>query len=442
MFELKFTDYNFYFLDQGSPNVEENYYDLINKVPWAIRTNALPSNEKYFVITDNSKLDDNFFNFTTKFEDTVENSTIVWQNVSATNRLTFNSSGLRWVGGDSFSFEIPQVGAYVFHSSSNTQAYDTAYNEVTNLINEHSLKNISNSDYKKILVWCNVGADVDYGVESTKGARQALVDNNFEIDFDEPYTPLQSEFFKTVYKTPYRIANKMIRENVNSKYDIVFISYNEPNAEENWQALKARFPRAKRVHGVKGIHQAHIEAAKQCSTEMFWVVDADAKIDEEFKFNYLVPKHELDFVHVWRSKNPVNDLIYGYGGVKLLPTQKTINMDLSKPDMTTSISDKFKPMGTVSNITAFNTDPFNTWKSAFRECCKLASKSIDRQHTEETEERLTHWQFEGANRRYGEYAQMGAKQGRDYGEANSKSPKDLRKINDFDWLKEQFNENT
>lgn len=46
-------------------------------------------------------------------------------------------------------------------------------------------------------------------------------------------------------------------------YDIVFISYNEPNAEKNWESLKQRFPSAKRVDGVKGIHEAHKKAAKK-----------------------------------------------------------------------------------------------------------------------------------------------------------------------------------
>lgn len=55
-------------------------------------------------------------------------------------------------------------------------------------------------------------------------------------------------------------------------YDIVFISYQELNADENYAALKERFPMVKRVHGVKGIHQAHITAAKKCFTKMFWAV--------------------------------------------------------------------------------------------------------------------------------------------------------------------------
>ena len=49
-------------------------------------------------------------------------------------------------------------------------------------------------------------------------------------------------------------------------YDIVFISYQEINAEENWHRLKSRFPMTKRVHGVKGIHNAHIEAATKAFT--------------------------------------------------------------------------------------------------------------------------------------------------------------------------------
>mgnify|MGYP001460781096 CR=1 FL=1 len=32
--------------------------------------------------------------------------------------------------------------------------------------------------------------------------------------------------------------------------DIVFMSYDEPNADQNWEKLKTKYPRAKRVHGV------------------------------------------------------------------------------------------------------------------------------------------------------------------------------------------------
>lgn len=222
-------------------------------------------------------------------------------------------------------------------------------------------------------------------------------------------------------------------------YDVIFISYNEPNAEENYQDLLKKCPRAKRVHGVKGIHQAHIKAAEISSTDMIWIVDGDALVVDDFDFNYCVTNYERHTVHVWRSRNPINDLEYGYGGVKLLPREMTLNMDTDSTDMTTSIGEYFKAVDQVSNITAFNTDPFNTWKSAFRECVKLSSKVINKQNDTETEERLLTWTTVGNDKLYGDYAIKGAIEGRHFGTINKSNPEMLKKINDFDWLREQFN---
>ena len=220
-------------------------------------------------------------------------------------------------------------------------------------------------------------------------------------------------------------------------YDIVFISYNEALADHNYKTLCERFPIAQRVQGVKGIHQPHIEAAKVSVTKMFWVVDADAQIVEDFNFDYQVNEYNLETVHVWQSRNPINDLQYGYGGVKLLPKQLTLEMNTDTTDMTTSISNNFKAIKQVSNITGFNSDPFSAWKSAFRECVKLSSKVIDRQENDETEHRLNIWCSKGANRPYGDFAIEGAKQGRKFGIEHKDK---LNLINDFDWLKQQFKE--
>lgn len=222
------------------------------------------------------------------------------------------------------------------------------------------------------------------------------------------------------------------------RYDIIFISYNEPSADENFAKLKVRFPYAQRINGIKGIHQAHIAAAKKAFTKMFWVVDADAQILDTFNFDHVVSEYDLENVHVWRSRNPINDLEYGYGGVKLLPKNLTQNMDTSKPDMTTSISSLFKAMPDVSNITAFNVDPFNTWKSAFRECVKLASKTIDRQDDTDTNYRLNIWCTRGIDRQFGREAIQGAVQGKQYGLENKDNIEALKMINDFDWLRERF----
>ena len=222
-------------------------------------------------------------------------------------------------------------------------------------------------------------------------------------------------------------------------YDIVFISYQESNADSNYNRLLTRYSTAKRIHGIKGIHQAHIAAAKTCNTDMFWIVDGDAVLVDDFDFDYQVARWDKETVHVWRSQNPVNGLVYGYGGVKLFPRQMTLDMDVSKPDMTTSISSKFKAVHEISNITAFNSDPLSTWRSAFRECAKLSSKVIDRQKDDETQRRLSIWCTVGADQPYGNYAIDGARSGSVYGTTHQHNKEKLAMINNFEWLEEQFN---
>lgn len=225
-------------------------------------------------------------------------------------------------------------------------------------------------------------------------------------------------------------------------FDIMFISYQESNADHNWQMLKQRFGFAQRVHGVKGIHEAHKQAANRSITKMFWVVDADAVIEPDFDFKFVPKLYHLQAVHVWRSRNPVNNLEYGYGGVKLLPKRKTMQMNMDSTDMTSSISDWFIPMPQISNVTAFNTDAFSAWKSAFRECVKLSSKIIDRQINVETEKRLHIWCNEGKEKPFGRQTIQGAVLGRQYGEQHRGNPTALKKINDFAWLQAQFESST
>lgn len=222
------------------------------------------------------------------------------------------------------------------------------------------------------------------------------------------------------------------------RFDVIFIDYNEWNATENFISLKSRFPFAKRVSKVNGIFEAHRSAANISSTSMFYVVDADAEILPDFRFDYHVDDIDAQTTHVWHSKNPVNNLEYGYGGVKLFPTNLLRNYTGSTVDFTTSVTNSFKVIPEVSNITKFNTDPFSTWRSAFRECVKLSTKIIHNQDNAETEYRLNTWCTVGHDAEFGEFAIMGANDGREYGLAHINQPDKLIMINDFSWLENRF----
>ena len=389
--------------------------------------------------------------------------------------------------------QISKTYSYVHNNATQQQAWRAGFREGVKMClfegekleNKDFLSRVHDKNLERLRIWQMVGADVNNGLWAIYGARLGtyltnctdwnyinvrdfeylntlwndykdksntevikeinrlgtILNNELKIDISPvPFDIDQSKFFKSLYKNPPRVPINFLVENTSPVYDIVMITYNEPNADENWNKLKDKFPQAKRVDGVKGIHQAHIEAAKKCTTDMIWIVDGDAQVLDNFDFTYVTPDNEKDYVKVWRSKNPINDLEYGYGGIKLLPRVRTECMDVSKPDMTTSISRHFKPIKIVSNITAFNTDPFKAWRSAFRECCKLSSKVIDRQKNEETEHRLHVWQTVGKDRPYGEWAIKGAEAGTAYGTASRGDLEALKKINDFEWLDIKFKE--
>jgi hypothetical protein len=68
----------------------------------------------------------------------------------------------------------------------------------------------------------------------------------------------------------------------------------------------------------------------------------------------------------------------------------------------------------------------------------LASRPFDQGYQEETEDRLITWCNIGVDRLYGEYAIAGARAGKQYGSDYISEPDKLAKINDFEWLLEQF----
>ena len=216
--------------------------------------------------------------------------------------------------------------------------------------------------------------------------------------------------------------------------DVIFISYNEPEAEKNWRRVLSKFPLAKRVNGVDGIINAHKAAATLSTTDMFYVVDGDAYLEDNWTFNFQPSIFDRDCVYVWTSINPINGLAYGYGGVKLIPRELMLSLDSNQLDMTTNISKKFKSMEQVSNTTAFNTDKFTTWRSAFRECVKLATK----ENSPAAEHRLAIWCSAGKDKQYGEWAIKGAISGRNFGIENKNDEETLQLINNYDWLYARF----
>ena len=225
-------------------------------------------------------------------------------------------------------------------------------------------------------------------------------------------------------------------------YDIIHLSYDEDNADYSFYKLYDRFPnRVKRIQGIKGIKEAHRAAAELSSTPFFYVVDCDADVDDHFMFNY-GEEDMYNNVIVFSSLNPVNGLKYGWGGIKIFSKQTVLNNEVKETslDFTTAISNKgVINVPYIASIARFNTSPFNTWRSVFRECVKLSSSNIENSNATLNKERLNTWITQyNKDEPFSYYGIHGGFLGKKFGETNKDNPSELKKINDFDWLLTEF----
>lgn len=216
--------------------------------------------------------------------------------------------------------------------------------------------------------------------------------------------------------------------------DIIFISYNEPNADANYARLKERFPHAKRVNGVEGIANAHYAAAKLAWTAFFYVVDADLEISDDFEFDYMPPLHDANYVHIWHACNPVTGYDYGYGGIKIFH-QSHFTEKKSYLDFSTTLSKGVKIFPTICGTTRFNSDPLSSFRSAYRESIKLYRTMHDLTKSEnernEAQERLHGW-LNPLKAPFANYVKSGA----EAGIANATG--DVSIINDYEQMKQIF----
>lgn len=220
--------------------------------------------------------------------------------------------------------------------------------------------------------------------------------------------------------------------------DIFFLSYMETNADRNWEKLKSRFPETQRLHGINGVKNAHRKIAEAASSPYFFVVDGDNDVHEDFKF--LAPETlQREALYVWRALNPVNDLCYGFGGIKLY--NKWLLLENQHPtsiDVATTISPIYIPVPIVASTTRFNCSALESWRGAFRESAKLTLNILRRPSDGASASRLHVWRTKGSGQSFGKECILGANMGHHYALKHSDDKEALERINDFAGLNELY----
>jgi hypothetical protein len=506
------SDYSVVFLSYDEPNCEENYQHLLTVCPNALRVHGvkgsdtahkacadIATTDRFIIIDGDNRVRPGFFEITHDIEFN-DSNIISFSGYNIVNGTQYGNGGIKcWHKdtirnmrthensiGDKFTIdfdyhnylEFNMIGSDVYINSSPLQAWRAGFRETFKLSLDDTI-DWRNKD--RLYRWMHLGSDVENGLYCIHGARMAYFlmkheewNNHSHIrdfdflndmfdklakDFDQDkllaecnrlgeligienvFGSYKSSEYKNRIASPVRSPELFVNNKQPVEYDIVFIHNNEKYAEENFEKVKQRFPRTKLLSGQQGIHEAHKVAARMCWTDYFWVIDGDAIIVDDFDFTHNdVEFYEEPTVRVYRAINPVNGLVYGHGGVKLLPRLATLNMNTTGVDMTTSISTLYKPVDIVSNIHRFDVDSFSAWRTAFRECVKLSSQVIDRQNNKETMDRLFTWCSITNDTLFTREILMGALQGKRYGEQNKNDKHKLRMINDYAWLKNLYDE--
>jgi hypothetical protein len=217
--------------------------------------------------------------------------------------------------------------------------------------------------------------------------------------------------------------------------DIVFISYDELNADQNYSNLVSRFPQAKRVHGVEGMVAALEAAARASTTDWFYAVFAKTQVHESFKFDFAPDRFQQPKHYIFYAINAVNDLVYGEMGIILYNKQMVLDGPAELGiDYTMSFPNETIPQ--ISAYGNFNTDPYQTWRTAFRETAKLClfqhqSPSV------ETEHRLSVW-LSHAHGAHAEWAMLGAQDGKQFFEDVDADETQLKAMFSWKWLRERY----
>lgn len=237
---------------------------------------------------------------------------------------------------------------------------------------------------------------------------------------------------KELYDYPYiKRAPKLA---MSRPMDIVYLSNGETGAEENWehllQATKNLKNRVVRVDGVNGRVAAYHAAVEASETPWCFTVFAKLKVSLKFDFNWQPDRMQVPKHYIFHARNPVNGLIYGHQA--LICYNKKLTLANVGNGLDFTLDDEHEVVPLLSGIAQYNTDPFSTWRTAFREVLKLKADDTDI-----SRERLEAWLNKGQGE-FSEYSIKGALDADEYyDEVNGEFDK-LKLSYEWAWLRERF----
>ena len=217
--------------------------------------------------------------------------------------------------------------------------------------------------------------------------------------------------------------------------DVVFFSNGEACADQNYEHLvkvvSKTGNRVVRIDGVKGRVASQHAAANASNTSWYFLVNAKLQVNENFDFTWQPDIYKSRRHYIFVATNNLNRLEYGHQA--MVANNKKLTLATEGKGLDFTMESMNEVVRINSGVAVFNSSPWDTWRTAFRECIKL-------QHANDHESRfrLNVWKTI-ARGEYGEYSLKGAKDAIDYYNSVNGEFDKLKLTYEWQWLWEYFN---
>ncbi len=222
--KLHLSEIDCIFLSYDEPNAEHNYADLLNKAPWAKRVHGVKGSDaahkacarlsetEHFITVDGDNIvDPAFFDLAIDTDKLPkgDQTQMSWAGKNIINGLVYGNGGLKvWTKEFVLNMKtheestndtnqvdfcwqdnyVQMADCYseVHNNASSLQAWRAGFREGVKMTLNRGLKQelinpkaqLGTRNYRRLLMWCSVGADVTNGAWAILGARQGAYKTN------------------------------------------------------------------------------------------------------------------------------------------------------------------------------------------------------------------------------------------------------------------------
>jgi hypothetical protein len=151
-------------------------------------------------------------------------------------------------------------------------------------------------------------------------------------------------------------------------FKVFFISYDEPNADVNYDCLLERYKgETVRITDIAGIANAYAEVFKQATTDFVYIVEGDNFVLDTVEFK----EPTDDNIHAWPCINRSTQTPSFNGGIKLFPVEPMRGHTFNKIDVLLNIDYPCFYEETAWSVHGFDTDEFHTVSHTIKQYLRL-----------------------------------------------------------------------